>query len=192
MKVKSRCFGNKEGQEIYAEYHDNEWGVPKYDDRELFELLILEGAQTGLNWETILKKRQGYREAFYNFDPSKVARMSDSELESLRSNPGVIRNKLKIYSARNNAQVFLKIQKEFASFSNYLWSFVNHKPIKNSWQCHKDVPISTDISERISKDLKKRGMNFVGPIIIYAYMQAAGLVNDHLVYCWSYRKEVDL
>ncbi|API86511.1 DNA-3-methyladenine glycosylase I [Francisella uliginis] len=186
MEVKSRCFGNKQGQEIYAEYHDNEWGVPKHDDRELFELLILEGAQAGLNWETILKKRQGYRQAFYNFDPIKVARMSDSELESLRSNPGVIRNKLKIYSARKNAQIFLKIQKEFASFSNYLWSFVSHKPIKNSWQSHKDVPTSTAISERISKDLKKRGMSFVGPIIIYAYMQAAGLVNDHLVSCWCY------
>ncbi len=186
MQNKNRCFGNKEGQEIYAKYHDNEWGVPKYDDRELFELLILEGAQAGLNWETILKKRQGYREAFYNFDLNKIIRMSDSELESLRSNPKIIRNKLKIYSTRKNAQIFLKIQKEFDSFSNYLWSFVNHKPIKNSWQSHKDVPTSTDISERISKDLKKRGMSFVGPTIIYAYMQAAGLVNDHLVDCWCY------
>lgn len=186
MQNKKRCFGNKEGQEIYAEYHDNEWGIPKYDDRELFELLILEGAQAGLNWETILKKRQGYRDVFYNFDPIKVASMSDMELESLRSNPEIIRNKLKIYSARKNAQVFLKIQKEFKSFCNYLWGFVNHKPIKNSWQNYKNVPVSTDISEKISKDLKKRGMSFVGPTIIYAYMQAVGLVNDHLVSCWCY------
>ncbi|MED7788164.1 DNA-3-methyladenine glycosylase I [Francisella sp. 19X1-34] len=188
MERKKRCFGNKEGQEIYAEYHDNEWGIPKYDDKELFELLILEGAQAGLNWETILKKRQGYRAVFYDFDPVKVSNMSDIELESLRSNPKIIRNKLKIYSARKNAQIFLKIQKEFGSFSNYLWSFVNNKPIKNSWQSYKDVPASTDISEKISKDLKKRGMSFVGPTIIYAYMQAAGLVNDHLVDCWCYNR----
>ncbi|QIW09881.1 DNA-3-methyladenine glycosylase I [Francisella sp. LA112445] len=188
MEIRNRCFGNKKGQEIYAEYHDNEWGIPKYNDRELFELLILEGAQAGLNWETILKKRQGYRNAFYGFDPIKVANMSDMELESLRSNPEIIRNKLKIYSARKNAQVFLRIQKEFNSFSNYLWSFVNYKPIKNSWQFHNDVPVSTDISEKISKDLKKRGMSFVGPTIIYAYMQATGIVNDHLVDCWCYKK----
>ncbi|WP_150467682.1 DNA-3-methyladenine glycosylase I [Francisella sp. SYW-9] len=192
MEIKNRCFGDRKGQEIYAEYHDTEWGIAKYNDRELFELLILEGAQAGLNWETILKKRQGYRDAFYNFDPIKVANMSDAELDSLRSNPKIIRNKLKIYSTRKNAQVFLKIQKEFESFSNYLWSFVNHKPIKNSWQSHKDVPAYTNISEKISKDLNKRGMSFVGPTIIYAYMQATGLVNDHLVDCWCYKKEGDL
>lgn len=185
---KTRCFGSN--SQIYANYHDNEWGIPKYDDRELFELLILEGAQAGLNWETILKKRQGYRDAFYNFDPIKAASMSDSELESLRDNPNIIRNKLKIYSVRKNGQVFLQIQKEFGSFSDYLWKFVNFKQIKNSWRSHSQVPISTAISEKISKDLKKRGMSFVGPTIIYAYMQAAGLVNDHLVDCWCYTREI--
>ncbi|WP_234360112.1 DNA-3-methyladenine glycosylase I [Francisella philomiragia] len=185
---KTRCFGSN--SQIYANYHDNEWGIPKYDDRELFELLILEGAQAGLNWETILKKRQGYRDAFYNFDPVKIANMSDSELEALRDNPNIIRNKLKIYSVRKNAQVFLQIQKEFGSFSDYLWKFVNFKQIKNSWRSHSQVPISTAISEKISKDLKKKGMSFVGPTIIYAYMQAAGLVNDHLVDCWCYTEYV--
>lgn len=190
MTSKNRCFGNKPNQELYASYHDNEWGIPKYDDRELFELLILEGAQAGINWETILKKRQGYRDAFYNFDPIKAASMSDSELEALRDNPNIIRNKLKIYSVRKNAQVFLQIQKEFGSFSDYLWEFVNFKPINNSWKYSSDVPIATPISEKISKDLKKRGMSFVGPIIIYAYMQATGLVNDHLVDCWCYTRDI--
>ncbi|QUE32008.1 DNA-3-methyladenine glycosylase I [Francisella philomiragia] len=185
---KTRCFGSN--SQIYADYHDNEWGIPKYDDRELFELLILEGAQAGLNWETILKKRQGYRDAFYNFDPIKATSMSESELESLRDNPNIIRNKLKIYSVRKNAQVFLQIQKEFGSFSDYLWKFVNFKQIKNSWRSRSQVPISTTISEKISKDLKKRGMSFVGPTIIYAYMQATGLVNDHLVDCWCYTREI--
>ncbi|APC91889.1 MULTISPECIES: DNA-3-methyladenine glycosylase I [Francisella] len=189
MDCKNRCFGNKKGQELYADYHDNEWGIPKYDDRELFELLILEGAQAGLNWETILKKLQGYQDAFYNFDTVKVASMTDSELESLRTNPDIIRNKLKIYSARKNARVFLYIQKEFGSFSDYLWGFVNHQPIKNNWQSYKEIPVSIDISEKISKDLRKKGMSFVGPTIIYAYMQAAGLVNDHLVDCWCYSRE---
>ncbi|AEB28480.1 DNA-3-methyladenine glycosylase I [Francisella hispaniensis] len=186
MNSKNRCFGNKPNQELYAKYHDNEWGIPKYDDNELFELLILEGAQAGLNWETILKKRQGYRDAFYNFDPIKVASMLDFELEALRDNPNIIRNKLKIYSVRKNAQVFLQIQKEFGSFSDYVWEFVNFKQIKNSWKFHTEVPTATPISEKISKDLKKRGISFVGPTIIYAYMQAAGLVNDHLVDCWLY------
>lgn len=186
MKDKNRCFGNKPNQELYADYHDNEWGVPKYNDNELFEPLVLEGAQAGLNWETILKKRQGYRDAFHNFDPVEVANMTDAELENLRSNPNIIRNKLKIYSARNNAKVFLQIQKEFGSFSDYLWAFVDNKPIKNHWKSHSEVPTSTSISEKISKDLKKRGMSFVGPTITYAYMQATGLVNDHLVDCWCY------
>lgn len=186
MTSKNRCFGNKSNQELYANYHDNEWGIPKYNDRELFELLVLEGAQAGLNWETILKKRQGYRDAFYNFDPVKVANMTDCELESLRSNHNIIRNKLKIYSTRKNAKAFLQIQREFGSFSDYLWAFVDNKPIKNHWKSHQEVPTSTSISEKISKNLKKRGISFVGPTIIYAYMQAAGLVNDHLVDCWCY------
>jgi DNA-3-methyladenine glycosylase I len=189
MGNKKRCFGNKPGQEIYADYHDNEWGIPKYDDRELFELLVLEGAQAGLSWETILKKRQGYRKVFYNFDPVKVANMSDKELEKLRSNPAIVRNRLKILAARKNAQAFVKIQKEFGSFSNYLWEYVEHKPIKNSWQSAQEVPVSIPISEKISKDLKQRGMSFVGPTIIYAYMQSVGLVNDHLTDCWCYIRD---
>lgn len=182
--MKKRCFGSKEGQEIYALYHDTEWGVPVHDDKVLFEFLILEGAQAGLNWFTILKKREGYRKAFKNFDPNKVANMTDEELEALRENSQIIRNKLKIYSARTNARVFLDIQKEFTSFDNYIWSYVDYKPIKNSFDNISDVPASTDLSDRISKDLKKRGMKFVGSTIIYAYMQAVGIVDDHANDCW--------
>lgn len=183
--MKKRCFGNKEGQELYAKYHDEEWGVPVYDDQTLFEFLILEGAQAGLNWFTILKKRQGYKTAFKNFDPYKVSLMSDDELESLRSNPSIIRNKLKIFSARKNAIVFIQIQKEFGSFSNYLWSYVDGMPINNHHKSIETVPVKTELSDRISKDLKKRGMSFVGSTIIYAYMQAVGLVNDHLESCFT-------
>lgn len=183
---KYRCFGNKSGQDLYADYHDYEWGVPVYDDRKLFEMLILEGAQAGLSWETVLKKRQGYRDAFHQFDVTKVARMTDAELEALRDNPAIIRNRLKIYSARKNACVFIDIQKEFGSFSNYLWAYVNQKPIINHWQRFEDVPVTTDISDQLSNDLRERGMTFVGSTIIYAYMQAVGVVNDHLVGCWKY------
>lgn len=185
-----RCFGDKPGQEFYKKYHDEEWGVPIYNDQTLFEMLILEGAQAGLSWETILKKRQGYREAFYNFDVIKVANMSDAELEALRSNPNIIRNKLKINSTRINARIFIEIQKEFGSFSKYLWQFVNDKPIINSWEEFADVPITTQQSDDISKDLKKRGMKFVGSTIIYAYMQAVGIVNDHLTKCICYKKNI--
>ena len=184
---KQRCFGNKPGQTLYADYHDNEWGVPVYDDLVLFEFLILEGAQAGLNWETILKKREGYRTVFHQFDPVKVANMSDGELEALRENPKIVRNRLKIYSARKNARVFLEIQKEFGSFSDYLWAYVGHKQIINSPKTHQDVPVKTEISDKISKDLKKRGMSFVGSTIIYAYMQAVGLVDDHLQSCPSFK-----
>ncbi len=183
---KKRCFGEGPGKELYAEYHDKEWGVPVRDDRHLFEMLILEGAQAGLSWETILKRRPGYRAAFYHFDPVKVASMHDQELEALRQNPAIIRNRLKIYAARQNAQVFLKIQKEFGSFSRYVWSFVNETPIINHWECLKDVPITTVESDGLSKDLKKRGMKFVGSTIIYAYMQAIGMVNDHITTCWRH------
>ena len=194
---KKRCFppahdmlrrtrGNKPGQEFYAQYHDQEWGIPVHDDQLLFEMLILEGAQAGLSWETILKRREGYRQAFHNFDLIKVANMSDSQLESLRENQGIIRNRLKIYSTRQNAQIFLLIQKEFGSFDRYLWSFVNNTPIKNTWQSMTTVPVTTTESDELSKDLKKRGMKFVGSTIIYAYMQAVGLVNDHVVDCWRY------
>jgi len=185
---KVRCFGNKEGQEILAKYHDEEWGVPVFDDRLLFEMLVLEGAQAGLSWETILKKRQGYKNAFYNFNVKKVVNMADAELENLRSNPAIIRNKLKIYSTRKNAKVFLEIQKEFKSFSKYIWDFVKNKPIKNKIKDAEQMPIKTEISDLISKDLKKRGMSFVGATIIYAYMQGIGMVNDHVQDCWVNKK----
>jgi len=184
MSIKKRCFGGAPGKEFYAEYHDKEWGRPVHDDVRLFEMLILEGAQAGLSWETILKRREGYREVFHNFDPVKVAIMTDQELEALRHNEKIIRNKFKIYAARKNARVFLDIQKEFGSFNLYVWDFVKGKPLVNQWKTFKEVPISTPESEALSKDLKKRGMTFVGPTIIYAYMQAVGLVNDHLTDCW--------
>lgn len=183
---KTRCFGDKPGQDFYAKYHDEEWGVPVHDDRHLFEMLILEGAQAGLSWETVLKKRQGYKDAFYNFDPLKVAAMTDEELEALRENPAIIRNRLKIYAARKNAQRFLKIQKEFGSFDSYVWGFVDGAPLKNAWKKFEDVPITTPQSDALSKDLKKRGMTFVGSTIMYAYMQAVGMVNDHLTSCFRY------
>lgn len=180
-----RCFGDD--NKLYEAYHDNEWGMPVYDDSTLFEFLILEGAQAGLSWSTILKKRGGYKKAFHNFDPKRVAAMTDAELETLRSNESIIRNKLKIYSARKNARVFLAVQDEHGSFSDYLWSFVNNKPIINSPKTIQDVPASTKLSETISKDLKKSGMTFVGPTIIYAYLQAVGVVCDHLVTCPSHQ-----
>jgi DNA-3-methyladenine glycosylase I len=180
---KKRCFGSAPGKEFYADYHDKEWGVPVYDDRRLFEMLILEGAQAGLSWETILKKREEYRKAFRHFDPMKVAKMTDDELDALLENRGIVRNRLKIYAARRNASVFLQIQKEFGSFSNYVWNFVNAKPIVIRRQSLKEIPVSSPVSDALSKDLKKRGMTFVGSTIIYAFMQAVGLVDDHLAEC---------
>lgn len=177
-----RCFG--EGKDFYAAYHDKEWGVPLHDENRLFEMLILEGAQAGLSWETILKRREAYRRAFHHFDPVKVAKMSDPELETLRSNPEIIRNRLKIYAARTNARVFLDIQKEFGSFDTYVWSFVKGEPIVGKWKSFKEVPPTTPESLALSKDLKKRGMTFVGPTIIYAFMRAIGMVNDHLQDCF--------
>lgn len=183
---KTRCFGGTAGKEFYAHYHDEEWGVPSHDDQHLFEMLILEGAQAGLSWETILKRREGYRKAFHNFDPVKVAAMKDEELEALRENPEIIRNRLKIYGARKNAIIFLKIQKEFGTFDRYVWGFVNGTAFVNHRQEFKDVPVTTRESDALSKDLKKRGMTFVGSTILYAYMQAIGMVNDHVVGCWRY------
>ena len=185
---KIRCFGNKPGQELYAHYHDHEWGIPVYDDRLLFEMLILEGAQAGLNLETILKKRRNYRQLFYNFDLDKVASMTDQQLDTLLDNPEIIRNKLKIYSTRKNAKIFIEIQKEFGSFAKYLWGFVGGKPIINHWSSFAKTPTQTKESIDLSKNLKKRGMSFVGPTIIYAYMQSVGMVNDHLTTCWKYDK----
>jgi len=182
-KVKKRCFGDEPGKTFYADYHDNEWGIPVHEDRYLFEMLILEGAQAGLSWETVLKKREGYRRSFHNFDPSLVAAMTDVELEDLVGNPSIIRHRRKIFSARQNASVFLKIQKEFGTFDRYLWDFVDNRPIINQWKLPKEVPSKTPESNALSKDLKKRGMAFVGSTIIYAYMQAVGLVNDHLIDC---------
>lgn len=181
---KIRCFGNKPNQLTLAEYHDNEWCVPNHNDQYLFELLILEGAQAGLSWETVLKRREGYRKAFYNFDPIKVSLMTDEELENLRNNNEIIRNRLKIYSSRQNAIAFLKIQKEFGSFDKYIWSYVSGIPMINNWESLQEIPAHTNISDDISKNLKKRGMNFVGSKIIYAYMQAIGMVNDHISNCW--------
>ena len=183
---KPRCFGNNKA--YYAFYHDTEWGIPKYQDQYLFEMLILEGAQAGLSWETILQRREGYRQAFHNFDVHKVAHMIDEELENLRNNENIIRNKLKIYASRRNAIAFIKIQQEFGSFSDYIWQYVNHQPIKNDWETLKHIPANNEISDAISKDLKKRGMTFVGSTIIYAFMQAIGMVNDHSQACWLYHK----
>jgi DNA-3-methyladenine glycosylase I len=184
MKEKKRCFGGSAGKEFYAEYHDTEWGIPVHDDRHLFEMLILEGAQAGLSWETILKRRESYRKAFHRFDPVRVAVMTDEELEALRQDSSIIRNRLKIYAARQNAKVFLDIQKEFGSFDQYLWGFVKGVPIVNQWKKWRDVPCLSPESNALSKDLKKRGMTFVGSKIIYAYMQAVGLIDDHLEDCW--------
>lgn len=185
--TKERCFGDKPNQELYAAYHDHEWGISVHDDQHLFEMLILEGAQAGLTWETILKRREGYRKAFYNFDPVKVAAMPDSQLEALREDPGIIRNRLKIYAARHNAQVFLKIQKEFGSFDAYLWAFAQKQPFKSSRKSLQELPTTTPESDALSKDLKKRGMTFVGSTIMYAFMQAIGMVDDHLEQCWLYK-----
>jgi DNA-3-methyladenine glycosylase I len=182
QKPRKRCGWAE--KPVFHEYHDNEWGRPVHDDRLHFELLILEGAQAGLSWETILKKRENYRKNFADFDPVKVARFTDKKLEKILLDPGVVRNRLKIYSARQNARAFLEIQKEFESFDKYIWNFVGGKTINNKIRKMADLPAKTELSDQISRDLKKRGMNFVGSTIIYAYLQAAGLVNDHEVGCF--------
>ncbi|MEQ8425897.1 MAG: DNA-3-methyladenine glycosylase I [Cyclobacteriaceae bacterium] len=185
MKEKNRCSWCL-GFDQYIEYHDKEWGVPVHDDRIHFEFLILEGAQAGLSWSMILKKREGYRKAFADFDPKKVARFSKAKIEKLLLNPAIVRNKLKVNSAVNNAQRFLEVQKEFGSFDNYIWQFVNGKPIVNQWKSMKKVPATTKESDALSKDLVKRGFKFVGSTVIYAHMQACGLVNDHMADCFRY------
>ncbi len=186
---KRRCFGWQPGKEFYAEYHDHEWGIPVHDDRHLFEMLILEGAQAGLSWETILKKREGYRQAFFNFDPQKVAAMSDADLEALLENPKIIRNRLKVFAARKNARGFLEIQKKFGSFDRYLWNYVNDNPVMNHWASLSEAPLTTPESDALSMDLKSYGMTFVGSKIIYAFMSAVGLVNNHPMDCWCYAKQ---
>ena len=172
--------------ELYVRYHDEEWGVPLRDDRALFEFLVLEGAQAGLAWITVLRKREGYRAAFDHFDPHKVAHYSDHKLNQLLANPNIIRNKLKVRSARQNARAFLAVQEEWGSFSDYIWHFVDGKPIQNRWQTMADVPATSPLSDTISKELKKRGFNFVGSTIVYAHMQATGMVNDHLADCFRH------
>ena len=167
-------------------YHDAEWGVPQHDDRVLFEFLVLEGAQAGLSWDTILRKRDAYRAAFDNFDVNKVARYSDAKCAKLLTNERIIRNRLKIASAITNAKAFLKVQDEFGSFDSYIWQFVDGKPIKNAWTETGQLPAKTEVSDAISKDMKQRGFNFVGSTIIYAHMQATGMVNDHLTTCFRY------
>lgn len=173
---------------LETHYHDEEWGVPVHDDRLLFEFLILEGAQAGLSWATILKKRGGYLAAFDHFDARKVARYSEAKKEKLLQNPGIVRNRLKVNATVVNAQCFLAVQKEFGSFDAYIWSFVDGKPIQNRWKNMSEVPASTPVSEAMSKDLKKRGFKFVGSTICYAFMQATGMVNDHLTSCFRYSK----
>ena len=184
--MKKRCKWAKDEPNIT--YHDKEWGRPQHNDQKLFEFLILEGAQAGLSWTTILKRRDGYRKAFSNFDVLKVSKYTQKHVEKLLKDESIIRNKLKINSTINNAKQFLKIQEEFDSFDNYLWEFVNFKQIKNKFKKLSDLPASTEISEKLSKDLKKRGFNFVGPTICYALMQAIGMVNDHTSQCFLYRK----
>lgn len=173
---------------LSTEYHDSEWGVPLYDDRALFEFLLLEGAQAGLSWSTILKKRAGYRLAFDNFDATKIARYRDARIEKLMANPGIVRNRLKIRGAVQNAKACSAVAKEFGSLSNYLWQFTGGKPLQNAWQQHGQVPARSPVSDAMSKDLKKRGFTFVGSTICYAFMQATGMVNDHLITCFRYRQ----
>jgi len=184
--VKKRCQWAKD--EPNVTYHDTEWGIPQHDDQKLFEFLILEGAQAGLSWTTILKRRDGYRNAFSNFDAKKVSKFTQKHVEKLLHDESIIRNNLKICSAINNARMFLKIQEEFGSFDKYLWAFVDDKPVKNKFKKLSDIHTSTEISEKLSQDLKKRGFSFVGPTICYAFMQAIGMVNDHTSDCFLYKK----
>ena len=187
-KPKTRCKWAEGVSPQYIEYHDREWGVPVYDDRVQFEFLILEGAQAGLSWSTILNKREGYRKAFAEFDPEKVARFTKRRVEKLLGNPAIVRNRLKVESTVSNAKAFLKVQDEFGSFSDYIWGFVDGRPIRNRFEKDGDVPATSPESDALSKDLKKRGFRFVGSTIVYAHMQATGLVNDHIVACFRHRQ----
>jgi DNA-3-methyladenine glycosylase I len=177
---------------LYVKYHDREWGVPVHNDRKLFEFLILEGAQAGLSWITVLKKRAVYLNAFDNFDFNKVAKYNSKKIQSLLNNPGIIRNRLKINSAVQNARAFIEVRKEFGTFNKYIWDFVGGKPLQNKFNKLSDLPAKTKISDAISKDLKKRGFSFVGSTIIYAHMQATGMVNDHVKECFRYNEVVNL
>lgn len=187
MKERKKCSWCGDDP-LYIKYHDEEWGIPVHDENKLFEMLILEGAQAGLSWITVLRKRENYRKLFANFEPEKVARFSEKKIEKLLTNPGIIRNRLKINAAVTNAKAFLKIQKEFGSFDKYIWQFVNYKPIVNKFKSLNELPAKTEISDVMSKDLKKRGFKFVGSTICYAFMQATGMVNDHVVTCFRYKQ----
>ncbi|MBI1932947.1 MAG: DNA-3-methyladenine glycosylase I [Ignavibacteriales bacterium] len=173
---------------LYVKYHDEEWGVPSHDDRKLFEMLNLEGAQAGLSWFTILKKRENYKNVFDNFDTEKISKYSDKKIEKILQDPGIVRNKLKVNSVITNAKAFLQVKQEFGTFDNYIWQFVNYKQINNSFKSIKDVPAKTEISDAMSKDLKKRGFKFVGSTICYAFMQAVGMINDHTKNCFRYEE----
>lgn len=181
-----RCHWAAGDDARMRDYHDREWGVALHDDTRLFEFLVLEGAQAGLSWSTVLNKREAYRRAFHGFDIARVSRMSDATLEKLLLDPAIIRNRLKIYSARNNARATRKVIEEYGSLDTYFWSFVDGKPIRNRWREHAQVPARTELSDRLSKDMQKRGFNFVGSTIIYSHMQATGMVNDHLVGCFRH------
>jgi len=171
---------------LYVEYHDREWGVPVWDDNTLFEFLVLEGAQAGLSWITVLRKREAYRQAFDNFNAEKIARYTDKKLEKLLQNPAIIRNRLKVFGSRKNARAFLEVQSEMGSFANYIWDFVDGEPIQNAWRSLADVPATSPVSDALSKDMKKRGFTFVGSTIMYAHMQATGMVNDHTTDCFRH------
>lgn len=185
MNTKQRCPWVNLNNPEYIAYHDKEWGKPVHDDRHLFEMLILEGAQAGLSWEIVLKKRKNYRRLFANFDPVKVAKFTPAKISKLLGDKGIIRNRLKIESAISNAKMFLQVQKEFGSFDRYLWQFVDHQPIVNTFSSVKEYPSKTTLSDKISRDLKKRGFRFVGSTIIYAYLQAVGVINDHTLNCYK-------
>lgn len=187
MDEKIRC-GWCVGDPLYEAYHDEEWGVPLKDDAGIFEFLILETFQAGLSWITILRKRENFRKAFDNFDYKKIVNYSEAKQAELMQDTGIIRNGAKIRAAISNAQAFLMVQEEFGSFSEYIWSFVNGSPVQNNWQTLKEVPATTPVSEAISKDLKKRGFKFVGPTVVYAHMQATGMVNDHVIDCFRHRE----
>jgi len=185
MNTKHRC-GWCEGDTLYIAYHDREWGVPIYDDETLFEFLILETFQAGLSWITVLRKRENFRKAFDDFDYKKIANYQQTKIDELLQDAGIIRNKLKVNATVTNAQAFIKIQEEFGSFSKYIWAFTNGKPIKNAFKTLNDIPANTPLSDTISKDLKKRGFKFVGSTVVYAHMQATGMINDHEVNCFRY------
>ncbi len=187
-KTVKRCTWSEGVSLDYIEYHDKEWGVPVYDDRTQFEFLVLEGAQAGLSWSTILNKRAGYRKAFADFDPQKVARFTDKRVEKLLADPSIVRNRLKVQSAVSNAKAFLAVQEEYGSFSDYIWDFVGGEPIQNGFRKDSEVPATSPESDALSKDLKKRGFKFVGSTIVYAHMQATGMVNDHVTGCFRYKE----